>query len=134
MSKSKCCLGWMAGLILVATLLGLAGLDLVWSQPPPPPGPAPTRPVILEFSRKVCPICRETEQVLLRLQSEKGNQFEVKILYIDEDIKLFRQYQVAIVPTQVFLDAGGKKVFRHEGPLSRKQLIRELRKLKFISD
>lgn len=132
MSKSRCCHKWMTGFILVAALLGLVWVIPAWSQPPP--GPSPARPVILEFSRKLCPICRETEQILLRLQGETENQFEVRILYIDEDIKLFRKYQVAIVPTQVFLDVAGKEVFRHESHLSREYLVKKLRELKFIRE
>lgn len=122
----------MAQVVLIAALLTLASADLSRGQPAPGPGAA--RPVVLEFSRKLCPICREMEQVLLKLQADSGNQFEVRILHIDEEIKLFRRYQVSIVPTLIFLDAMGKTVWRYEGHLSREQLARRLREFKFIRD
>jgi hypothetical protein len=41
---------------------------------------------------------------------------------------------VAFVPTQVFLDAAGKEVGRHEGASTPEALIQKLRELKFIRD
>ena len=55
-------------------------------------------------------------------------------LYIDEADALFRRYKVAIVPTQVFLDAAGQEVGRHEGVFTQEALIQKLRELKFIRD
>jgi hypothetical protein len=47
---------------------------------------------------------------------------------------LFRRYKVALVPTQVFLDAAGREVGRHEGVYKQEVLIQKLRELKFIRD
>jgi len=116
--------------LLTATVLGYVHIARVQ----PLPGPAPAPPVILEFGRKLCPVCRNVEQILFALQKESKNQFELRLLYMDEDIKLFRQYHVSIVPTQVFLDTAGKEVWRHEGRISRDQLVKKLRELKFIKD
>ncbi len=61
-------------------------------------------------------------------------QFAVRRLYIDEHQYIFRQYRVAFVPTQVFLDPAGKEVFRHEGVFPKEKLIQKLRELKFIQE
>ena len=116
---------FLLGALLLSQLLPAGGQG---------PAPQKSRPAIYEFSRKLCPICRETEQVLLEVQGKYGEQFQVRVLYIDEDIKLFRQYQITIVPTQVFLDASGKEVFRHEGLFPREKLVVKLRELGFIQD
>ena len=47
---------------------------------------------------------------------------------------MFRHYRVDIVPTQIFLDADGRQVFRHEGVFAREKLIQKLRELKFVQD
>ena len=60
-------------------------------------------------------------------------QFAVHRMYIDEEEHAFRRYRVAIVPTQVFLDANGKEVFRHEGVFPKEKLIEKLQ-LKFIKE
>ena len=91
-------------------------------------------PKILEFDRKLCPICQASERVILAVKDRYPGQFEVEKLYIDEAEALFRRYKVAIVPTQVFLNAAGKEVGRHEGAATPEGLTQKLRELKFIRD
>lgn len=115
----------------------ILGLLLLWQILPAGSqvlAPAQMRPVIYEFGRKLCPICRQMEEVLKAVREVYAGEFELRLLYIDEDIKLFRQFNIAIVPTQVFLDASGKEVFRHEGLLPREQLEKKLRELKFVRE
>jgi thioredoxin 1 len=96
------------------------------------PEPHSSLPQILEFDRKLCPICKEAEGIIQALQVQHPGKFGVQRLYIDEVFSLFRLYKVAIAPTQVFLDASGKEVFRHEGVFPRNQLEQKLRELEFI--
>jgi thioredoxin len=91
-------------------------------------------PKILEFDRKLCPICQASERIILAVKDRYPGRFEVEKLYIDEADALFRRYKVAIVPTQVFLDAAGQEVGRHEGVYKQDALIQKLRELKFIRD
>ena len=111
----------------------------LWLSPGPPvlaqakPAPAGL-PKILEFDRKFCPICQASERVILAVKARYPGQFEVEKHYIDEADTVFRRYKVAIVPTQVFLDAAGQEVARHEGAYQEAALIQKLRELKFIRD
>jgi thioredoxin-like negative regulator of GroEL len=91
-------------------------------------------PKILEFDRKLCPICKASERVILAVKDRYPGQFEVEKLYIDEADAVFRRYKVAFVPTQVFLNAAGQEVARHEGVYKEEALIQKLRELKFIRD
>jgi thioredoxin-like negative regulator of GroEL len=91
-------------------------------------------PKILEFDRKLCPICKASELVILAVKNGYPGRFEVEKLYIDEADALFRKYKVAFVPTQVFLNAAGQEVARHEGVFKKEALIQKLRELKFIGD
>ena len=95
-------------------ILGLALLCQAFPAGGQVPTPATSRPVILEFDRKLCPICKKMEQVLKEVQAKYPGQFEVRLVYIDEEEYLFHRYKIFIVPTQVFVDAAGKEVFRHE--------------------
>jgi thioredoxin 1 len=91
-------------------------------------------PKILEFDRKFCPICKASERVILAVKDRYPGQFEVEKFYIDEADAVFRRYKVAFVPTQVFLNAAGQEVARHEGAYKEEALIQKLRELKFIRD
>ena len=98
------------------------------------PAPLSDKPTIYEFARKFCPVCREMEVMLKEVEAEYRDQINLRILYIDTEEPLFREYRVSLVPTQVFLDASGQEVFRHEGPLSKEKLVQKLKELKFIRD
>jgi len=91
-------------------------------------------PKILEFDRQLCPVGKESERVILAVRDRYPGQFAVEKLYIDEAEAVFRRYKVAFGPTQVFLDAAGREVARHEGIYKEEALIQKLRELKFISD
>jgi thioredoxin 1 len=116
---------FLLGLLLLASILP------AWAQAP---GPPQTQPQLYEFDRKLCPVCRKSELIIQEVKNLYPGQFAVRRLYIDEHEPMFRQYRVAVVPTQVFVDPAGKEVFRHEGVFLKDQLIQKLRELKFIQD
>ncbi len=122
------------GSILISLLVGWMWLAPVLPALSQVPAAPKTLPVLLEFDRKYCPICRASELVILAVKDQYLGKFVVRKLYIDEDEYLFRRYKVVIVPTQVFLDAAGQEVYRHEGVFKTEDLIRKLRELKFIGD
>ena len=121
------------------SVLMLLLLGWMWLSPGPPVLAQATtasslRPKILEFDRKLCPICQASERIILAVKNGYPGQFEVEKLYIDEADIVFRRYKVAIVPTQVFLNGAGQEVARHEGVYKPEALIQKLRELKFIGD
>ena len=121
------------------SVLMLLLLGWMWLSPGPPVLAQATtasslRPKILEFDRKLCPICQASERIILAVKDRYPGQFEVEKLYIDEADTVFRRYKVAIVPTQVFLNGAGQEVARHEGVYKPEALIQKLRELKFIGD
>lgn len=122
------------GSILILLLAGWMWLAPVWPALPQGPAAPKALPVLLEFDRKHCPICHASEMVILAVKDQYPGKFVVRKLYIDEDEYLFRRYKVVIVPTQVFLDAAGQEVYRHEGVFKPAELIRKLQELKFIGD
>ena len=90
------------------------------------------RPTLLEFGRESCPICKRMEEVLTQIKKVYGAQVEVRILHVERQEPLYRYYKIVIIPTQVFLDAAGKEVFRHEGEISQEKLVQKLKEWQFI--
>ena len=124
-------IGRLIVLLLLWGWLGLGPGPLVTAQAAPASG---SLPKILQFDRKFCPICQASERVILAVKARYPGRFEVEKLYMDEADAVFRRYKVAIVPTQVFLDAAGQEVARHEGVYTEEVLIHKLRELQFIRD
>jgi hypothetical protein len=118
--------------ILILWLLGWMWLSPVIPALAQGAAPSQAKPQILEFSRKLCPDCVKSQRVVQVVQNQYPGRFVVRNFYLEEQAALFRRYKVAIVPSQVFLDPRGQKVYQHEGPFKPAELIKKLRELKFI--
>ncbi|MFZ5451172.1 MAG: thioredoxin domain-containing protein [Thermodesulfobacteriota bacterium] len=95
--------------------------------------PTPGRPALYEFGAGYCFSCKEMEKVMAALKPVYSSQMEFRMVYADKEKDLFQQYKIMLIPTQVFLDASGKEVARHIGPLTKEEVIQKLKDLKFIS-
>jgi thioredoxin 1 len=115
------------GLALVVMFVQAAP---AWSQNSTPIAKA--RPALYEFGAGYCASCKEMEKVMAELKASHGDQIQVRMIYAGKEDDLFKQYKVMLIPTQVFLNAEGKEVFRHMGPLTKDQVLQKLRELKFI--
>ena len=116
-------------------LVGLiAGLSMFWPPLPALAAPAPSqgKPALYDFGRGLCIPCKEMEKVLSDIKGEYGDQVEVRLVMLEKNEDLFKQYKIMLVPTQVFLDAEGKEVDRHMGAWSKDEVIKKLKELKFI--
>lgn len=116
-------------LFILATFACQAGA--VWAQ-----GlfPSPGKPAIIEFARPSCPVCKAMENILLEVKARSDGRWELRFAFIEPDEYLFKKYRVTLVPTQVFLDAKGREVYRHEGLMSKEDLMKKLRELHFVQD
>jgi len=76
-------------------------------------------PVLLEFSLDICIPCRKMKPILEEVDREYKGRLLVKILEIEEYQYLARQFDIRVVPTQIFLDSQGKVFQRHEGFLNK---------------
>jgi len=71
----------------------------------------------IELGSVKCVPCRMMQPVMKNIEAKYGSQ--IKIVFYDiwkEDQKKYAQeYDIHVIPTQMFLDKNGKEVFRHEG-------------------
>jgi thioredoxin 1 len=112
-----------------------AGLLAVW-QPAPTlaqaAAPVKGKPALYEFGAGYCVSCKEMAKIMTELTAQYGDQLEVRMVYADKEKDLFKEYKIMLIPTQVFLDAAGKEVDRHIGALSKEEVIKKIKELKFI--
>jgi len=111
------------------------GFLVVW-QPLPTQAqgaaPAKGKPALYEFGAGYCVSCKEMAKIMTELTAQYGDQLEVRMVYADKEKELFQQYKIMLIPTQVYLDATGKEVDRHVGALSKEEVVKKLKELKFI--
>ncbi len=117
-------------LFLIAAFFLIFQALPAWSQGSPPPK---AKPALYEFGAGYCFSCKEMEKVMAELTPVYRDQVELRMVYADKEKDLFQQYKIMLIPTQVFLDAAGKEVERHIGPLTKEEVIQKLQELKFIS-
>lgn len=121
------------------TLIGLfclvAGFLMVsqpWTAQAQASTAAKGKPALYDFGRGMCIPCMEMEKILGSVKGKYGNQVEVRMIMAEKDDGMFKQYKIMLIPTQVFLDASGKEVFRHVGLYPENELVQKLQELKFI--
>ncbi len=124
---------------LRGTLIGLfclvVGFLVVWqAMPTQAQGSAAGqgKPAFYDFGAKYCVPCKEMQKVVAELKPQYGDQVEFRLIYSDEEMPLFKQYKIVAIPTQVFLNAEGKEVDRHLGALSKEEVLKKLKEMKFI--
>ena len=113
----------------------LAGFLVVWQAWPtqtPAAAVSPKKPALYEFGAKTCIPCKQMKEIMAALQTSHGDRVEFRMVYLDEEKPLFDQYKILAIPCQVFLDAQGKEVDRHLGDLSKEEVLKKLKELKFI--
>ena len=71
----------------------------------------------VELGSVKCIPCRMMQPVMRAIELKYGNQ--IKVIFYDvwqqEQARFAQNYKIRLIPTQVFLDAKGKELMRHEG-------------------
>lgn len=109
--------------ILVLVLLSITSL---WScegskaddkKAPAGVDKSPAKVTFIELGSVNCIPCKAMQPVMKAIEEKYGDQ--IKVVFYDvwkaDQKKYAEQYKIRLIPTQVFLDAGGAEIFRHEG-------------------
>jgi thioredoxin 1 len=78
----------------------------------------------IELGSVNCIPCKMMQPVMKSIEEKYGKQ--VKVVFYDvwkpEQKRYAQEYNIRVIPTQVFLDKGGKEIFRHEGFFPEKEI------------
>ena len=85
------------------------------------------RPVVADFGRGTCVPCKMMLPILEKLQKDYTGRVEILILDVDEYASLARDCRIAVIPTQIFFDASGMEVGRHQGFMPEEDIVRQLK-------
>lgn len=89
----------------------------------PTPPAATALPRLIDLGSDKCIPCKMMMPILEELGKEYRDQFIVEVIDVRREPALAEQYGVRIIPTQVFYDAEGEECFRHQGFMSKEQIL-----------
>ena len=67
--------------------------------------------------------CKMMKPILDELKQEYSEKFKVVFIDVWENPNEASGYNINLIPTQIFYDAEGKELFRHEGFYSKEEII-----------
>jgi len=86
-------------------------------------------PRLVDLGADKCIPCKKMAPILRELKSEYVGQFEVEFIDVWKKPDAARPYKIVLIPTQIFYDAGGKEVFRHEGFFGKEDILAKWKEL-----
>ena len=86
-------------------------------------------PRVVDLGADKCIPCKKLAPILEELKKEYEGRVVVEFIDVWKDAKAGEPYNIRLIPTQVFFDAEGKEVWRHEGFLSKEAFIAKFKEL-----
>ena len=86
-------------------------------------------PRLVDLGADKCIPCKMMAPILEELKTAYAGQFEVEFLDVWKNPDAGKPYGIRSIPTQIFIDAGGKELFRHEGFFPKEDILAKWREL-----
>ena len=83
----------------------------------------PTLPRLVDLGADKCIPCKLMAPVLAELAKEYAGQLDVLFIDVWKNPEEGPHYGISIIPTQIFYNAKGKELFRHEGFYAKKDIL-----------
>ena len=79
-------------------------------------------PMLVDLGKGTCIPCKKMKPILEELTREYEGRAIVKVIDLGYEPQAARQYRVRLIPTQIFYDAEGNEVYRHQGFMDKKSI------------
>lgn len=76
-----------------------------------------------------CVPCKKMAPILEKLKREYTGRLEVEFIDVWKDPDAGKPFRIRLIPTQIFYDAAGKELFRHEGFISEADILEKWKEL-----
>lgn len=88
-------------------------------------------PRLVDLGSRRCVQCKEMALILEELQDEYAESLEVIFIDVSQDAGAARIYNIETIPSQIFMDASGRELFRHEGFFAKEKIVAKWKELGF---
>lgn len=82
-------------------------------------------PKLIDFGSGECVTCKMMDVVLDELAQEYSGKLAIQFVDAREQQVLAEKHSIRMIPTQIFFDAQGKELFRHEGFISKEDILKK---------
>lgn len=89
-------------------------------------------PRLVDLGSKSCIPCKMMAPILDQLRTEQAGKLQVEFIDVHQDEAAAEQYGINVIPTQILYDAAGKELWRHEGFLSKEDILAKCRELGMV--
>ena len=79
-------------------------------------------PMLVDLGKGTCIPCKKMKPILDELKAEYEGRAIVEVIDLRYDRQAARKYGVRLIPTQIFYDAEGNEVYRHQGFLDKQSI------------
>ena len=88
-------------------------------------------PKLVDLGAKKCIPCKKLAPILEELKKEYAGVLTVEFIdvWLPENSSKAEKYGIDTIPTQIFFDPQGKELWRHEGFISREDILAKWKKL-----
>jgi thioredoxin 1 len=80
-------------------------------------------PELVDLGSNYCIPCKKMAPILAELATEYGGRVKVTVIDVKEDREAGRRHGIRVIPTQIFFDAQGREVRRHEWFLAKRDIV-----------
>jgi len=86
-------------------------------------------PKLIDLGADKCIPCKMMAPILDELKSEYEGSLIVEFIDVWKNPDEAPKYGIKLIPTQIFFDASGKEIFRHEGFISKEDILAKWQEL-----
>lgn len=86
-------------------------------------------PRLVDLGAGTCIPCKAMAPILQELREEQAGVFEVIFIDVWKNPPAAEPFHINLIPTQIFFDAEGKELWRHEGFLGKAEILAKWREL-----
>ncbi len=101
-------------------------MEAVQSLTTPPVAAEPAAsglPRLVDLGADKCIPCKMMAPIIEELKEQYKGRLDVVFLDVWKNPNVGTQYGIQVIPTQIFYDAAGKELFRHEGFFSKEDIL-----------
>ena len=91
--------------------------------------PVPGMITLVDLGAHKCIPCKMMAPILKKMTAEYAGRAAVIFIDVWKDKSQGEKFKISTIPTQIFFDAQGKEVYRHQGFLSEEAIVGQLTKM-----